>query len=47
MTPHVLSVRPAPGSPVPGRLERDIEVVRGGLEAGREAVHLALGAEAC
>ncbi len=42
MTPHVLSVRPAPGSPVPGRLERDIEVVRGGLEAGRRAIHDAL-----
>ena len=40
--PHVLSVRPAPGSPVPGRLERDIDVVRAGLEAGREAMHLAL-----
>ena len=42
-TPHVLSVRPAPGSPVPARLERDIDVVRGGLEAGREAIHSALG----
>jgi predicted patatin/cPLA2 family phospholipase len=43
LEPHVLSVRPAPGSPTPSRLERDIEVVRAGLEAGREAVHLALG----
>ena len=43
MTPHVLSVRPAPGTPVPGRLERDIEVVRAGLEAGRQALHRALG----
>jgi predicted patatin/cPLA2 family phospholipase len=42
MTPHILSVRPAPGSPVPGRLERDINVVRAGLEAGRQAVRLAL-----
>ena len=42
MIPHVLSVRPAPGSPVPRRLERDIGVVRAGLEAGREAVHRAL-----
>jgi predicted patatin/cPLA2 family phospholipase len=42
MTPHVLSVRPAPGSPVPRRLERDIGVVRAGLEAGRDAVHRAL-----
>ena len=42
MTPHVLSVRPAAGSPVPGRLERDIRVVREGLEAGRQALHRAL-----
>jgi hypothetical protein len=42
MTPHVLSIRPAPGSPVPSRLERDIDVVRAGLEAGREALHRAL-----
>ena len=42
-TPHVLSVRPAPDSPVPGRLERDIAVVRGGLEAGRQAAYRALG----
>jgi predicted patatin/cPLA2 family phospholipase len=41
--PAVLSIRPAPGSPRPGRLERDIEVVRGGLEAGRQAAHTALG----
>jgi predicted patatin/cPLA2 family phospholipase len=37
-TPHILSLRPPAGSPVPGRLERDIEVVRGGLAAGRSAV---------
>ena len=43
-TPHVLSVRPAPDSPVPGRLERDISVVRAGLEAGRQAAYQALGA---
>jgi predicted patatin/cPLA2 family phospholipase len=43
LEPHVLSIRPAPGSPRPGRLERDIDVVRGGLEAGREAAHAALG----
>ena len=42
MTPHVLSVRPAPDSPVPSRLERDIDVIRGGLEAGRRALHEAL-----
>ncbi|MFN8152480.1 MAG: patatin family protein [Solirubrobacterales bacterium] len=40
--PHVLSIRPAPDSPVPSRLERDIEVVRGGLEAGRQAALEAL-----
>jgi predicted patatin/cPLA2 family phospholipase len=43
MTPHVLSIRPAPDSPVPSRLERDIQVVRAALEAGREALHRALG----
>jgi predicted patatin/cPLA2 family phospholipase len=43
LTPHVLSLRPAPDSPVPGRLERDIDVVVAGLEAGREAAHRALG----
>jgi predicted patatin/cPLA2 family phospholipase len=43
MTPHVLSVRPPPGSPVPSRLERDIGVVRAGLEAGRQAMHRVLG----
>jgi predicted patatin/cPLA2 family phospholipase len=42
LAPHVLSIRPAPGSPAPGRLERDIEVVRAGLEAGRAAVLEAL-----
>jgi len=39
--PHVLSVRPAPGSPVPGRLERDVGLVAAGLEAGRVAMHAA------
>ena len=43
LEPHVLSIRPAPDSPVPGRLERDIGVVRAGLEAGRQALHDALG----
>jgi predicted patatin/cPLA2 family phospholipase len=43
LTPHVLSIRPAPESPVPSRLERDIDVVRAGLEAGREATHRMLG----
>ena len=41
--PHLLSVRPARDSPVPSRLERDIDVVRAGLEGGREAALAALG----
>jgi hypothetical protein len=36
-------VRPAPDSAVPGRLERDIDVIRAGLEAGRAAAHATLG----
>jgi len=43
LTPSILSVRPAPGSPVPSRLERDIEVVRAGLESGRAAMISAAG----
>jgi len=43
LRPHILQVRPAPGSPVPGRLERDLDLVSGGLEAGRQAVHALLG----
>jgi predicted patatin/cPLA2 family phospholipase len=42
LQPHILSVRPPPGSPVPSRLERDVDVVRAGLEAGRQALHQAL-----
>jgi predicted patatin/cPLA2 family phospholipase len=42
LAPAILSIRPAPGSPVPGRLEGDIDVIRGGLEAGRLAVLRAL-----
>src|SRR4051794_7909969 len=42
LAPAILSIRPAPESPVPGRLERDIEVVRAGLEGGRAAAHAAL-----
>jgi predicted patatin/cPLA2 family phospholipase len=45
-TPHVLSIRPAPDSPVPGRLERDIEIVRGGLYAGQQAALAALASPA-
>jgi len=43
LSPAILSVRPAPGSAVPGRLERDIGVIRAGLEAGRRAAHESLG----
>ena len=43
LAPSILSVRPAPGSPVPSRLEQDVDVVRAGLEAGRAAAHAALG----
>src|SRR4051794_11658657 len=43
LTPAILSIRPPERSPVPGRLERDIDVVRAGLEAGRAAAHAALG----
>jgi predicted patatin/cPLA2 family phospholipase len=42
LTPHILSVRPFPDSPVPGRLERDVALVREALEAGRQALHEAL-----
>src|SRR3954454_10666963 len=35
--PPILQVRPPPDSPVPSRLEQDIDVVRAGLEAGRSA----------
>ncbi len=43
LEPHILSIRPAPDSPVPGRLERDIDVVRGGLAAGHAAARAVLG----
>ena len=42
LTPSILSLRPPAGSPSPSRLERDIEIVRAGLEAGRAAAHAAL-----
>jgi predicted patatin/cPLA2 family phospholipase len=43
LEPAILQLRPPPGSPVPSRLERDVELVRAGLEAGRRAAHEALG----
>jgi hypothetical protein len=39
----ILSLRPAPASPSPARLERDMDVIRTGLEAGCAATHAALG----
>jgi predicted patatin/cPLA2 family phospholipase len=38
----ILAIHPAPGSPVPGRLDRDVERVASALEAGRQAAHAAL-----
>ena len=35
MEPAILSIRPPADSPVPSRLERDLGVIRAGLEAGR------------
>lgn len=46
LTPHILSIRPASDSAVPKRLEGDVEVIKAGLEAGRQAVHRAFGASA-
>jgi predicted patatin/cPLA2 family phospholipase len=40
--PAILAIHPAPDSPVPTRLERDIDLVRSALEAGRRAAHAAL-----
>jgi hypothetical protein len=37
MEPAILSIRPPADSPVPSRLERDLGVIRAGLEAGRAA----------
>jgi predicted patatin/cPLA2 family phospholipase len=42
LEPHILSVRPPAGSPVPSRLERDTDLVCAALEAGRRALHRAL-----
>jgi predicted patatin/cPLA2 family phospholipase len=39
LTPHILSIRPGPDSPVPSRLERDIAIVTAGFDAGRRAAH--------
>jgi hypothetical protein len=42
LEPHILSVRPPAGSPVPSRLERDTDLVTEALEAGRRELHRAL-----
>ena len=42
LEPAVMSIRPAPDSPVPSRLERDIDTVRAGLDAGHAAAMEAL-----
>jgi predicted patatin/cPLA2 family phospholipase len=42
--PAVLSIRPAPGSPVVSRLATDGALLQVGLEAGRAAVHATLDA---
>ncbi|MEA2146451.1 MAG: hypothetical protein QOG59_2038 [Solirubrobacteraceae bacterium] len=43
LTPHVLSIRSPPGSPVPSRLDRNVDRVAAAMEAGRAAAHAALG----
>jgi predicted patatin/cPLA2 family phospholipase len=43
LRPCIRQIRPAPGSPVPGRLERDVAVVQGGFDAGHAAACAALG----
>ena len=42
LEPHILAIHPFADSPVPSRLERDIDLVRAALEAGRAAGHAAL-----
>jgi predicted patatin/cPLA2 family phospholipase len=44
LEPSILSIRPAPGSPVPGRLDRDVELIAAALEAGRVAARAVLEA---
>ena len=43
LSPSILSISPPAASVSPSRLERDIDVVRAGLEAGRAAAHAVLG----
>jgi predicted patatin/cPLA2 family phospholipase len=42
LTPAIHSLRPPPDSAVPGRLERDVTIIRAGLEAGHAAARGAL-----
>ena len=44
--PAILAIHPAPDSPVPSRLERDVDLVRAALEAGRQAAHAVLADDA-
>jgi len=43
VNPSILQILPHPDSPVPSRLESDMDVVEAGLESGRQAVLEALG----
>ena len=43
LQPHILSLRPPASSPVPSRLERDLDLVQTALDGGREAAHALLG----
>jgi predicted patatin/cPLA2 family phospholipase len=44
LEPSILSIRPAPESPVPRRLDRDVELIAAALEAGRVAARVVLAA---
>jgi predicted patatin/cPLA2 family phospholipase len=43
--PAILAIHPPPDSPVPSRLERDVDLVKAALEAGRQAAHAALAVD--
>jgi predicted patatin/cPLA2 family phospholipase len=44
LEPAILAIHPTPDSPVPSRLERDVELVKDALEAGRQAANAAVSA---
>lgn len=46
LKPAILAIHPHADSPVPSRLERDIELVRAALETGRRAAHEGLASVA-